>query len=127
MYHDEFAARPVRKRGDVGGAFSGLAIEVGGGVSAATASSFVLPEIPILLSLGGLLPLVACCLGILVDRCREAGIDLLRHLETMRLRLGERLVPTIGGRPSTSLRGPRFALRRPGKVRAGFDRSRRLG
>jgi hypothetical protein len=127
MYHDEFAPRPVRNRRDVGGAYSGLAIEVGGGVSAATVSSFVLPEIPILLSLGGLLPLVACCFLILLDRCREAGTDLLKRCEASRLRLRERLVTSISGRSPTALRGPRFAQRRHGKVRAGFDRSRRLG
>jgi hypothetical protein len=121
MYHDEFVPRCVRKRGDVGGALSGLAIEVGGGVSATVAVAMVLPKLPILLSIAGLLPLIACCSGILVDRCRNALTDLLRHLEA------GRLVPGIGVVPTTAFRGPRFDRGRPRAVRAGFDRSRRLG
>jgi hypothetical protein len=127
MYHDEFAPRSIRDQGDVGGAFSGLAIGVGGGASAAVASAIVLPEMPILLSLGGLLPFLACCFGILVDLCSEAGTDLLRRSEAWRLGRRPQLAPTIGDRPVSTLRGPRFALGRPGTVRAGFDRSRRLG
>jgi hypothetical protein len=121
MYHDEFAPRCARNRGDVGGAYSALAIEVGGGLSASVAVAMALPTVPILLSVGGLLPLIACCFGILVDRFGTALSDQLPHFSDARL------FPGPGDVPTTVLRGPRFSPGRPRAVRAGFDRSRRLG
>ena len=127
MYHDEFAPRANRDRGDVGGPISGLAIEVGGGVSAAAASALAIPGIPILLELGGVFPLMASCLGMISARCREVIGSLGLGLDPRGLAGRGILVPATINRPISTLRGPRAVAGRARTVRAGFDRSRHLG
>jgi hypothetical protein len=120
MYHDEFEMEPARRPSAVEEKLAGLAFEVGGGVTLGLLASFDRHASSALFLLGGLLPLVACSLGILAHRvaeilgrpARPAEVDPSRRL-------------AIPG-PMLALRGPRNALARPALARAGFDRSRRL-
>jgi hypothetical protein len=72
MYHDEFTRTPARKVETYGNdALPSVALEVGGGLSLGLAASLNQPASMLLLYVGGLLPLLACCTSIVAHRCSE--------------------------------------------------------
>ncbi len=115
MYHDEFKRKPALRLDRIEDRVGGLAFELGGGLSLSLMASLDGPASSAIFPLGGLLPMVACSIGILAHRCSEALAELTRGVR------GDRPSPMM------ALRGPRFLQARPGMVRAGFDHSRRLG
>jgi hypothetical protein len=87
MYHDEFARKPVKpvKSTPYGeDALPSLPLEVGGGLSLGLAASLNLPISMLLFYLGGLLPLVTCCLAIAAQRVSDFLVGLAPGLETRR-------------------------------------------
>jgi len=74
MYHDEFARRAVKPTKPLPygeDALPSLPLEVGGGLSLGLAASLNQPISMLLFYLGGLLPLVTCCLAIAAHRVSE--------------------------------------------------------
>ncbi len=108
MYHDEFAAKSVRRDPAAGAEdrLTGLALEVGGGVTLAMAASLLArPFLPALYDIAGMLPLAATSATILARRC-------VGRLEQVARRVAG-LTPSAGGPVAPSiLRGPSRRLAR---------------
>ena len=85
MYHDEFRKPVARSRTDRGAAGPSLSLEVGGGLSLGLAASLDQPIAMALFYLGGVLPLVTCCLSIAAGRAAEFLTGLAPRLEIPRL------------------------------------------
>jgi hypothetical protein len=71
MYHDEFAKRPTRTRSNGDVDVPAFPLEFGGGLSLGLAASLNPSISGLLLSLGGLLPLVATSFAIALHRAAE--------------------------------------------------------
>jgi hypothetical protein len=111
MYYDEFARRPARPISTGEKILPSLVMEVGGGLSLALAASLNRPISLMVFDLGGLLPMVACCLSI-------AG----RNAVTMVASLAPKPLPIR----SPALPAPHFAAsRRP--IAASRQEHRRVG
>jgi hypothetical protein len=71
VYHDEFSRKPAKARSFADDAIPLLALEVGGGLSLGLAASLNQPISTLLYFLGGVLPLVTCCVSIAAHRLSE--------------------------------------------------------
>jgi hypothetical protein len=87
MYHDEFARKPekpVKPLPYGEDALPRLPLEVGGGLSLGLAASLNQPISMLVFYLGGLLPLVTCCLAIAAHRVSDFLAGLAPSLEARR-------------------------------------------